>query len=482
MTWRSSCKIQHHLLGKNNAWPTSCKKRLQESYTVYFDLVRNLEQVLTTLAEKIGLDKQGQPRWVDPKSRKQYWKRFKLCLSRKEHDTLLAEMSRDNQHLRNLTNDSLELEPIRQMRRNRKSLRMVRDHAVRLHSALRSRLSCSCSTAHCADIKLEQRDWDQLPSFRVTFPLESLTTETICHETEIKITMKPDVVDASPNAMPAEPSVVRDREIVISNASMPVADLAASLQRLKSDKKRVKWAIVQSANLPVLHTVPAQDEVLSREKTCSRAPVRETGSINDLCTLLRCAEMEPAKSCIGRFTDEQNYYDLFTVSRYEDHTIHTYTMHDLLHRHQTLMTTTTVDQPVISGVPRPRLTKKARLKLAVTLAATALQLQTTPWLDTYWNGESIRFRQGDIEHPYISTTFPKAGPRPPATNSDRGAFSLIRNRCMFGLGVLLVELSLGRPRIPGKIFGQKITQPSLSKCTYSSMKKVPDTPTRSKFA
>ncbi|KAL8806060.1 MAG: hypothetical protein Q9182_001592 [Xanthomendoza sp. 2 TL-2023] len=36
------------------------QRRLQDSYTVYFDLVRNLEQVLTALAEKMGLDNQGQ--------------------------------------------------------------------------------------------------------------------------------------------------------------------------------------------------------------------------------------------------------------------------------------------------------------------------------------------------------------------------------------------------------------------------------------
>ncbi|KAL8683026.1 MAG: hypothetical protein Q9224_006720, partial [Gallowayella concinna] len=425
------------------------QQRLQESYTVYFDLVRNLEQVLTTLAEKIGLDNQGLPRWVDPRSRKQHWKRFTTCLNRKEHEAHLAEMSRDNQNLRNLTNDSLELEPIRQIRRNRKkSFKVIRDHAVRLHSALKSCLSCSCSTTHCADLQLEQRDWDQLPSFRVTFPLDSLATETLWHETEIKISLKPDDLDPAPISMPAEPSLVTDRDPKTSNASIPMAELTSSLQRFKSNKHRVKWAVVpgiQSANLPLAHIVHAKGEVLSRESSCSQAPVRDTGSINDLCTLLRCAGMEPGRSCIGRFADEQSYYDVFTVSRYQDHSTPTSNLHDLLHRHQTRMTTTSVEQSAMSGVPGPRLTKKARLQLAATLAATALQLHTTPWLDTFWNGESIRFRQGSIEHPYISTTFPKTEPGPPATDGDKGTFSLIRNRCMFGLGVLLIELSLGRP-------------------------------------
>ncbi|KAL8806061.1 MAG: hypothetical protein Q9182_001593 [Xanthomendoza sp. 2 TL-2023] len=245
--------------------------------------------------------------------------------------------------------------------------------------------------------------------------------------------------------MPAEPSLVRDRETETSNASMPMTDLAASLQRVKSGtKKRVKWAVGQSANLSLVPIMHPRDEVVSRENTRSQVPVRETGSFNDLCTLLRCAEMEPARSCIGRFTDEQSYYEVFTVSRYQHHSIDTFNMHDLLHRHQTLMTTTRTDQSAISAIPGPRLTKKARLQLAVTLAATALQLYNTPWLDTYWNGESIRFRQGSIEHPYISTTFPQAGPCSPATEPDRGKFSLIRNRSMFGLGVLLIELSLGK--------------------------------------
>ncbi|KAL8731165.1 MAG: hypothetical protein Q9166_003572 [cf. Caloplaca sp. 2 TL-2023] len=431
------------------------QERLQDSYAVYFSVVQELAQAITTLANKIGLDTQGQYQWTDTRSHKKYWKRFATCLDRKEHEALLARISRDNQSLRNLTDDTLTLELIRSRRQSRKtSFKLIRDLAARLHNALRSRLLCGCSVAHCANLQLESRDWDQPPSFRVTFPLHSSSSGMTWHETDIKISLKPDVVADTPKStaispvIDADPVIVKDPFLeTISSSSAIRGGLVSSFQRLKiTEKKRVAWAIVpgvQAANLPLAALLDAQRKGKSLEDKSNRLAVKEEKSIDDLCSSLRSTETEPARSCIGKFTDEQHHYEVLAVSRHQDSSIHTSDLHDLLGRHQTFLSTTSVNHSAIFRAPVIGLTRKARLQLAVTLASTALQLHTTPWLDADWNSKSIHFRQESIEHPYISSTFPKTHKLD--KEDAKPTFTPIRNQCLFSLGVLLTEVYLGRP-------------------------------------
>ena len=74
----------------------------------------------------------------------------------------------------------------------------------------------------------------------------------------------------------------------------------------------------------------------------------------------------------------------------------------------------------------PPSTPKFRLKLAAILASTALQLQTTPWLNNSWDSNDVLFHTGIAVHPYITKSF----------NSD---VNQIENP------VKLAELCLGKP-------------------------------------
>lgn len=217
-------------------------------------------------------------------------------------------------------------------------------------------------------------------------------------------------------------------------------DLLRSRRKVEKSVKFVITPGVQSAEILVARIPGPQGEVGSQETMDDQVTVLGKYRIDDLCSQIRATEAEPPKSCIGHFMDDQSQYTVFTMLRYEDSGSNSPNLHDLLCRHQAFASSNGTSVPVASGMC---LSKRARLQLAVTLASTALQLHTTPWLGDDWNGKSIRFRQGSIDQPYISRAFPKTD-IPPGENINATS-CLIRNRCMFGLGVLLLELSIGKP-------------------------------------
>lgn len=100
-------------------------------------------------------------------------------------------------------------------------------------------------------------------------------------------------------------------------------------------------------------------------------------------------------------------------------------------------------ETTLSGIRADtRLTKKQHLQLAVILASTTLQLHATPWIDQEWGKHDILFHDDCIDQPHVSQHFYKHE-NPPDIPSLQ--WSPIRNLSVFGLGVLLLELSFGRP-------------------------------------
>ena len=102
---------------------------------------------------------------------------------------------------------------------------------------------------------------------------------------------------------------------------------------------------------------------------------------------------------------------------------------------------------------RFELTRKQRYRLAVVLASSLLQLQTTPWLTKNMEKKDIYFeyqgREVMTEHPYICHLFPSIkhpsaspSPTPPKdiTPTARSATKASLNQ----LGILLLELCFGK--------------------------------------
>lgn len=102
---------------------------------------------------------------------------------------------------------------------------------------------------------------------------------------------------------------------------------------------------------------------------------------------------------------------------------------------------------------RRRFTRGDKLRLAVILASSVLQLYHTPWLGETWGKDDIVFIQRNegplYEHPFISRRFAAGASPPTSPNFNIDSLLLlhrwIRNPTLFALGVLLIELCLGKP-------------------------------------
>ena len=92
------------------------------------------------------------------------------------------------------------------------------------------------------------------------------------------------------------------------------------------------------------------------------------------------------------------------------------------------------------------LSRGSRLHLGLTVASSVLQLHRTPWLCDDWSKDDIMVYEDDTcglnEEVFVSRSFPEA--ISPEDSSRNANFPVIRNTTVFALGIVLIELSLGR--------------------------------------
>lgn len=95
-----------------------------------------------------------------------------------------------------------------------------------------------------------------------------------------------------------------------------------------------------------------------------------------------------------------------------------------------------------------KFTRHDRLRLAITLASSVLQLHETPWLKANWGKDSIHFVKRSnktvYDHPFVSQHFDNK-PQTISTSLPAALTRIIRNQTLFALGVSLIELWYGRP-------------------------------------
>ena len=106
--------------------------------------------------------------------------------------------------------------------------------------------------------------------------------------------------------------------------------------------------------------------------------------------------------------------------------------------------------------PFGKLSGQQRLTIAVTLAHAILQLHKSPWLSESWSKKDIyffthgidRYRRPVIDHPYVSRFFePQIQLNlnaPSVKNAADYSTSLIINKSLFALGIVLIELCLNK--------------------------------------
>jgi hypothetical protein len=104
-----------------------------------------------------------------------------------------------------------------------------------------------------------------------------------------------------------------------------------------------------------------------------------------------------------------------------------------------------------SVLKSPTFTRENRLRLAVTLASSVLQLYETPWMEDDWGKDSIFFISCPggttrYEHPFVSQRLDpdSCADQLKKAGSSKSFSRIIRNQTLFALGTTLIELWYGK--------------------------------------
>lgn len=414
---------------------------------------------------------------------------MQCSLSDEQNESLLRNMEKDNKDLADLLGHRQRMEAmiIPKSATIAKRYDRVGDRSRRLYNILKRSLTlpCGCSIPHNASLRLEARSsrepaqtHEEYPDlcFNVLFFFE--TDRSMPHiippwnwrETkieamndtdsqEISIDQEPNLKDAS--QIQAATSFATAKNMTTSTLAMAAVpsfsftvnrfDVQSVISTRFQSKAREMGSSVLSAKTatqPSLSSQPAprkkvsfgSSDFLPAKSSTTHAQSHHiehsfsaSEKIECLCTAMQNAD---ESSCLGVLVD------------------------DLKRPHRVSITDASAERNSMQTVSlknlfaQTALEKKDRLVLGVKLASTLLQLHKTPWLKETWGKRDILFmkecsgtRQTHVQKPFLSKPFipPTCTILPCRPTDEPDPSPQVRNKSIFGLGVLLIELWFGQP-------------------------------------
>ena len=341
-------------------------------------------------------------------------KRIKVTLLKNVHKEALDIIDKANKDLREITHQSIYLEPIRQKRLSKRplaDLKLIRKHATSLYQAFINGKAwkCSCKMFHLASLRLESR-----PE-----ALEAVNTDTA-----LKIKFR--ILFAT--------SQERDDPWVTSQW--------LEVEVIPSLEKKVPDAISFGPRISTRGVRFGPDPISITTTSSSQVPATDHDgeSIADLCSIL-CASHEPQKA-MGFLLDEndnEHKHYLYRANTAVDHETRSKSLGEIL-------------SCSASGSPSPPLPRSDRLRIAVTLASSVLQLNGTSWLESKWSSKDIFFHEKSDQkgnpsywYPYLpwKLCMTDCNIPGPFDSLSRGKY-VTRSEVLLALGLTLIELCFGK--------------------------------------
>ncbi|KAL8726542.1 MAG: hypothetical protein Q9166_006649 [cf. Caloplaca sp. 2 TL-2023] len=363
--------------------------------------VRTLADSVGKLREKLGINDKGAVQWESYSIIEREMEKVKLTVRKRIYKELLDDIDRATKDFQELTQQGISLEPMRRKRRSKSliaELKLIRKHAASLYQVLMNDKAwkCSCKTYHMASLRLEARPqtsekaiWNESETSSVTVRWEEL--EVI----PLLATQKLDIMPVCRH----HHSAIKQRVRFVSVVDKPSAKV-------------------------VLEAATAQTDL-----TC----------IQDMCT----APSTPVLNgrAIGLLVD-----DAFDKHQHK------------LYRADTAIKSQSQSRSLENLLQSSRqpgddsLSRQERLRIAVVLASSILQLDGTSWLKSGWSSSDIYLYSEDSQplkaaepsrSPYLSWQ-PCCGDALPPAERFCSSSHMIRNDTLLVLGLVLVELCFGR--------------------------------------
>lgn len=334
----------------------------------------------------------------------------------------------------------------------------VRRHAANLYRGLARSWTCDCNAAHCTTLRLDARipglcKIDQGPltkaceealvTFKVIFLFETEADKAnlpwIQQEADIRVVKYEETIE--------QPQVAAQSGDVDANSTgrkspgplLSVKNSSGKPTKLKKAMKKSSISTSEGKKVRFAET--------PLEAVCTMPLDLHKGNpptqIENLCLAMQetSVTVTCAESCLG-YLDQADRHRLELYLSQQNQMAHhesIKSLADLL-----LEQNREIASPILACGNLP-LARGERLGLALTVASSVLQLYDTPWLHQYWSKRDILVdmtpKDKILERAFLSESFP------PPTISDIPGYNLaypFRNLTLFCLGVVLIEITLGR--------------------------------------
>jgi hypothetical protein len=172
------------------------------------------------------------------------------------------------------------------------------------------------------------------------------------------------------------------------------------------------------------------------ETIASSTSIASLQQVDDLCHTLRVFQRNKSNDCIGLLAAAVTTFQIlpsWESANQQDLNSKLIPLRSILHGKDTNL---------------PVLLHGDKLRVAVTLASSVLQLHDTRWLERTWSKNDVFFIQRNNIDAYKKTFILRSlwlNETQETEYKDHNNTPLIRNTTLFSLGILLIELCLNKP-------------------------------------
>jgi hypothetical protein len=378
-----------------------------------------------------------------------------FTLRRSRFDDQLSTIRNGVSNLENFTDRNIELEPERRVRSQTKLFTVLRDMTSSFYRALRSGFRCSCK--HDVGLGLERRSADICPTDDSDKVMQDL-----CFHLAISYAPEAHLGKASSETISTWQEVVIKASWEHSPQSRIKAETAklTPVQTRGKAKKSVSFRLSESTTLRAATSTTTTTLTNSVQTTtelhtstlipnltlniASSVAFSSAGDVLDLCEKLRQSQKQAAIDTYGILIDHLPHP-----------TTRRYSIHPAPNSEDSPSWSLVSLREILEQKDRfPPLSSRDRLRLAVTISSSVLQLHGTPWLPTILTSHHIFFVQKPKNptmywHPILLRHHLPEGkdelePVNCQATTTTTTIMTERNPTLLSLGCVLIEVILGR--------------------------------------
>jgi hypothetical protein len=429
-------------LWQEDAVKRKIRARLGDSIEVFESNVEEMRDAMYEMMQRLGLDQGAQSPGKSKSFISKEFQRVAFAISRSSYEDILSKMRNCTSDLEALTNQTVSLEPERQESSQVRLLTLLRDLSIGLYNALKHSLSCATCSVHTLNLELCTR-----PSDIMYGESETSILKRLCMNLAFAYPSNPsnessgkrwEELRFEPLPTAPEPALIPQPDKRQERAVTPE----------KPKTKSVKFSSFMSSASSTSSSSTTLNSVITITKALSDTHLDTTkhhiplsAPILDLCSKVRASQKSRQTDSYGFITDgsfqavdpKRRYqvYPLEVEDREDSHLWSSISLSEVLRRSKSA----------------PPLGYGDKLRLAVVIATSVLQLYQTPWLPHALTADDIFFIQKRYNHVYESAFIMR---RLPEQNSGYTSLSKPRDPTLLSLGFLLIELLLGQTIITHK--------------------------------